>query len=41
MQDKPTLELYRNNKNVSQVKLMRNGYKYGIMMTAKVNALDL
>ena len=42
MEDKSTLELYRNNKKIIQeVKWMRNGYKYGIMMKARADALDL
>ena len=41
MEDKSTHELYRNNKKRIQVKQMRNGYKYSIMMKARADALDL
>ena len=42
MEDKSTLELYRNNKKrIQEVKQMRNGYKYGITMKARADALDL
>ena len=39
---KSTLTLYRNNKNMfSEVKWMKNGYKYSIMLRARSDSLDL
>ena len=42
METKSTLEFYRNNKSlISEIKWMKNGYKYGIMMKARADCLEL